>query len=173
VNEDLLKYPIGEFRRLSGPLGKDDRVKCIAEIEEAPAIVRSLVSGLSDAQLDTPYRPGGWTVRQVVHHLPDSHINAYVRFKLAVTEDNPTIRPYIEARWAELPDARIAPIGTSLDLLDALHQRWVRFLRSLSEEDFARTFFHPQMQKTVTLDQTLVIYSWHGRHHAEHIRRAL
>jgi hypothetical protein len=168
-----LKYPIGKFRRLSGPLGKDERAECIMDIEEAPAIVRALVSGMSNAQLDTPYRPGGWTIRQVVHHLPDSHVNAYIRFKLAMTEDNPTIKPYMEASWADLAEARTAPIGVSLDLLDALHLRWVLFLRTLADADFARTFFHPEMQKTLTLDQTLVIYSWHGRHHAGHIRNSL
>ncbi len=170
---EQLKYPVGRFRRLSGPLSLDERVQCINEIEEAPAIVRSLVSALTNDQLEARYRPGGWTIRQVVHHIPDSHLNAYVRFKLATTEENPTIKPYDEAKWSELPDARSAPIGASLELLEALHKRWVPFLRSLSDADCRRTFFHPEMQSTVTLDQALIIYAWHGRHHAAHIRSAL
>lgn len=170
---EQLKYPIGKFRKLSGPLGSEERSRMIDDIAKAPAMFRSLVTNLTDAQLDTPYRPGGWTVRQVVHHVPDSHINAYIRFKLAATEDNPTIKPYEEARWAELMDGRTEPIAVSLDLLDALHKRWVVFLRSFSEADFSRTFFHPKMKSAVTLDQALAIYSWHGNHHAAHIRNAL
>ena len=173
VELEQLKYPIGKFTRLSGPLGSDERVPLINDIAQAPAMFRSLVSGLTDTQLDKPYRPGGWTVRQVVHHMPDSHMNAYVRFKLAATEENPTIKPYKEARWAELMDGRTEPIAVSLELLEALHTRWVVFLRSLSDADFSRTFFHPEMKSTVTLDQTIVIYAWHGNHHAAHIRNAL
>ena len=159
--------------RLSGPLGQEERTGLINDIEQTPALFRSLVKGLSDAQLDTPYRPGGWTIRQVVHHVPESHMNAYIRFKLAVTEDNPTIKPYEEARWAELADGRTEPIATSLDLLEALHKRWVVFLRLMSASDFGRTYFHPDMKSDVTLDQALAIYGWHGKHHAEHIRQAL
>ncbi len=172
-NLEDLKYPIGKYVRVSGALGHAERAGLINDIEQTPAIIRSLVKGLTDAQLDTVYRPGGWTVRQVVHHVPDSHMNAYVRFKLAVTEDNPTIKPYEEARWAELVDGRTEPIATSLDLLEALHKRWVVFLRSMSAADFGRTYFHPEMKSDVTLDQALAIYGWHGKHHAAHIRLAL
>jgi len=123
---------------------------------------------LSTEQLDTPYRPGGWTVRQVVHHLPDSHLNSYIRFRLALTEKEPTIKPYDQERWAELDDAKTAPIEPSLALLEALHQRWIMLLRSLIPADFARTFNHPEMG-IVTLDATLRLYEWHGRHHTAHI----
>jgi hypothetical protein len=170
---EQVKYPIGKFRRLSGPLTKGERLDFINDIEQTPAVFRSLVTGLTDAQLNTAYRPGGWTVRQVVHHVPDSHLNAYIRFKLAVTEDNPTIKPYDEARWAELKDGRTEPIAVSLDLLEALHKRWVVFLRSLTDADFSRTFFHPEMKSAVTLDQSLAIYGWHGKHHAAHIKQAI
>jgi hypothetical protein len=172
-NLEQLKYPVGKFKRLNGPLSADERAGFIDAIAQAPRTFRSLAAGLSDAQLDTPYRPGGWTIRQVVHHVPESHMNAYIRFKLAMTEDNPTIKPYQEARWAELADARTQPVTASLDLLDALHTRWLALLRSMSAADFARTFFHPEMNAKVTLDQALAIYGWHGNHHAAHIRSAL
>jgi uncharacterized damage-inducible protein DinB len=167
VPRDDLRYPIGEFRP-AGPLSPDARNSLIARIESAPSRLRSAVAGLSDAQLDTRYRPEGWTLRQVVHHLPDSHLNSYVRFKLAVTEDNPAIRTYEEARWAELPEARTAPVALSLALLDALHTRWVLFLRNLASRDFARTFRHPEWG-VVTLDWALDFYAWHGDHHIAHI----
>jgi DinB family protein len=170
---EQLKYPIGKFKRLSGPLTTAERVQFINDIAATPGVFRSLVTGLADRQLDTPYRPGGWTIRQVVHHVPDSHMNAYIRFKLAVTEHNPTIKPYEEARWAELKDGRTEPIAVSLNLLEALHTRWDVLLRSLSEADFSRTYFHPEMKSNVTLDQALAIYGWHGKHHAAHIRNAL
>jgi hypothetical protein len=124
---------------------------------------------LTEAQFDTPYRPGGWTVRQVVHHVPDSHLNAYLRFKLALTEENPTIKPYEEARWAELPDTAGTQIGVSLVMLEALHRRWVNLLRSMSEEQWGRTYFHPDQNKSLRLDGVLAMYSWHGKHHTAHI----
>ena len=127
-----------------------------------------LEASLNDAQLDTPYREGGWTVRQVVHHVPDSHMNAYVRWKLALTEDQPTIKPYEEARWAELADTKSTPIDVSLALLDSLHDRWVRLLRSVKDSDFARTFRHPD-HGVRTLDWMLLLYQWHGKHHTAHI----
>ncbi len=164
---DSLRFPIGEFRP-AGPLTPDERHRDINRIEAAPALVRAAVAGLSDAQLDTPYRPGGWTARQVVHHLPDSHLNSYARFKLAVTEETPAIRTYEEALWAELPEARTAPVELSLALLDALHARWVLFLRYLTAADFARTFWHPA-HGVVTLDWALAYYAWHGEHHVGHI----
>jgi uncharacterized damage-inducible protein DinB len=130
--------------------------------------MRAAVARLTDEQLDTPYRDGGWTVRQVVHHVPESHLNSYVRFKLALTEHEPTIKPYFEDRWAELEDARTAPIELSLNLLDAVHGRWVWFLRSLKPTDFERAFQHPDLGK-VTLDKNVALYAWHGRHHVAHI----
>ncbi len=161
-----LRYPIGKFN-YDGPLTEEKRQRLLGDIAQAPANLRSAVKGLSEAQLDTPYRPGGWTVRQVVHHVPDSHMNAFIRFKLALTEDEPTIKPYAEDRWAQLADTRATPIEVSLTLLDSLHNRWVRLLRSLSPEDWKRTFRHPELG-VMTLDKTLAMYAWHGRHPAAH-----
>ena len=144
------------------------RQQAMAQIAEAPAKLRAAIRGLSDAQLDTPYREGGWTVRQVVHHVPDSHMNAYVRLRLALTEEQPTIKPYEEAKWAELEDARRAPVEMSLALLEPLHERWVRLLRSLRAADFSRTFAHPE-HGVRTLDWLLLVYAWHGAHHTAHI----
>ena len=166
---DDLRYPIGEFK-WEGKMTEDERRRFIDTIAEAPGRLRAAVEGLSSQQLDTPYRPGGWTARQVVHHLPDSHLNGYTRFKLALTEEEPTIKPYDERRWAELEDARTAPVEISLALLESLHERWVRLLRSLAPADFARTFRHPELGLgTVTLDQYVALYAWHGRHHVAHI----
>ncbi|MFY9583632.1 MAG: bacillithiol transferase BstA [Candidatus Acidiferrales bacterium] len=162
-----LRYPIGEFS-YPGEQTADERRRAIEEIEAAPVRLRAAVQGLSPQQLDTPYRSGGWTVRQVVHHVPDSHLNAYTRFKLALTEDEPTIKPYDEARWAELADVRTAALEVSLALLEALHQRWILLLRSLRPEDFRRTLRHPQ-RGVMTLEQMLCYYAWHGRHHVAHI----
>ncbi len=166
MNDDL-RYPIGRFTR-PGPLTPADRARLIDEIAHAPGALRQAVDGLDDRRLDTPYRPGGWTVRQVVHHLPDSHLNAYTRFKLGLTEDAPTIRPYDESAWAELPEARAAPIGISLDLLDALHIRWVMMLRGLHQTAFARRILHPESGE-MSLDVLLALYAWHGRHHVAHV----
>ena len=130
--------------------------------------MRAAVAGLSDEQLNTPYRPEGWTVRQVVHHVPESHMNSYVRIKLAITEEEPTIKPYFEDRWAQLDDAQQAPVELSLHLMDALHGRWVWFLRSLKDADFQRTFQHPELG-IVSLDKNIALYAWHGRHHVAHI----
>jgi hypothetical protein len=127
------------------------------------------VAGLADTQLDTPYRTGGWTVRQVLHHVPDSHINAYTRFKLALTEADPPIKPYQEARWAELSDGRTAPVALSLDLLEALHRRWVLVLDGLAADDWSRSYLHPNQGRRITLDEGLALYAWHGEHHAAHI----
>jgi hypothetical protein len=129
--------------------------------------MRTGVAGLTREQIDTPYRPGGWTARQVAHHVPDSHMNAFIRFKLALTEDQPTIKPYDEARWAKLPDAAL-PIEPSLDLLEALHLRWVGLLEAMTEREFHRTFAHPE-SGVWRLDQYLAQYAWHGRHHVAHI----
>jgi len=162
-----LRYPIGKFYRPE-TLSSDERRAGIDAIAEAPARLRAAIAGLDASQLDTPYRPGGWTVRQLVHHVPDSHMNAYVRFKLAATEDEPTIKTYEEARWAELADAKTAPIEPSLALLENLHKRWVLFLRSLAPPDWSRKFRHPELG-TVSLEQNLALYAWHGRHHVAHV----
>ena len=162
-----LQYPVGKFKRPK-KLTEEQRRGCIGVIAETPARLKAAVAGLSAAQLDTPYRPGGWTVRQVVHHLPDSHMNSYVRFRLALTEDQPTIKPYDEALWAELADAKTAPVEASLALLENLHERWVLLLRSLSGAGWARTFRHPELGP-MTLEQNLALYDWHGRHHVAHI----
>lgn len=168
-NIDHLRYPVGPMPRNNAPLDQKTREEFLRTLEAAPGRIRSLVNGLSDAQLDTPYRPGGWTVRQVTHHIPDSHLNAYIRMKLAVTEDQPRVKTYEEGRWAELPEARSAPIAMSLDLLEALHRRWVAFLRSLPESDWRKSFSHPEWG-IVSLDESLGMYAWHCRHHTEHIR---
>jgi hypothetical protein len=160
-------YPIGPFVR-PAVFDLAFRQSAIEEIAALPGLLRTAVAGLNDAQLDTPYRDGGWTVRQVVHHVPDSHMNAYVRFRLALTEHEPTIKPYAEDRWAALPDARYAPIDWSLDLLDALHARWTILLRALTASDFQRRLVHPDMGP-LDLHSVLALYDWHGRHHTAHI----
>jgi len=160
------RYPIGRSR---APMSPADYPAMIDSIAEVPNALREAVRGLTEAQLDTPYRAGGWTLRQVAHHVPDSHLNAYVRFKLALTEDAPVIKPYDEARWAALPDAR-DEIEPSLRLLDALHERWVAVLRAMSTSDFERTYMHPENGET-TLSTALGIYAWHGRHHVAHVTR--
>jgi hypothetical protein len=162
-----LRYPVGEFS-FSGTQSNDDRAVLIDQIADTPERMRAAVHGLTREQLDTPYRPGGWTVRQVVHHVPESHMHSYIRFKLAITEDEPIIRPYFEDRWAQLQDAVDSPVEPSLDLLEALHRRWVWFLRSLKDEDFERTFQHPE-QGLVSLHKNVALYAWHGRHHVAHI----
>ncbi len=164
--EDL-RYPVGRHQRPQS-LTSEQRRTAIDAISAAPTLLRAAVSGLDDRQLDTPYRPDGWTVRQVVHHVPDSHLNAYTRFKLALTEDTPTIKPYDEAKWAQLEDSRSTPIATSLALLDAVHDRWLRVLRAMSPSDFARTLKHPE-NGVMNLDQMLALYEWHGRHHVAHV----
>lgn len=165
--DDTLRYPIGDFEPPAA-LTAGDRERLIGQIEQAPEELRRSVNGLGPEQLETPYRPGGWTVRQVAHHLPDSHLNAYVRFRLTLTEDVPTIKPYEESRWAELPDARTAPVELSLDLLEAIHHRLTLLLRSLEPEDWARTLRHPKTG-VMSLDRLLALYAWHGRHHVAQI----
>ncbi|MFB9325703.1 YfiT family bacillithiol transferase [Paenibacillus aurantiacus] len=162
------RYPIGPFAH-EGAVTPEQRETWIREIEKLPAKLRLAVEGLSEEQLDTPYREGGWTVRQVVHHVADSHMNSLTRFKLALTEDQPTIKPYAEERWAELADTRTAPVELSLHLIEALHERWVLLLESLTEAEFERAFYHPESGETVPLDRSLGIYAWHGNHHAAHI----
>ena len=162
-----LRYPIGKFS-FEDEVTLEKRRQGIEEIAAAPAQLRAAVAGLSPEQLDTPYRPGGWTVRQVVHHVPDSHLNSYIRSKLALTEEEPTIKPYDEKRWAELEDTRTTPVEVSLMLLESLHRRWVLLLESLTAADFARKFRHPELG-VVTLERNVALYAWHGRHHVAHI----
>jgi len=161
------RYPIGKFT-FEGTLSDAQRNQCIDDIEQAPAALRLAVKGLSPQQIETPYRDGGWTVRQVVHHVPESHMNAYIRFKLALTEDEPTIKPYMEDRWAKLADVQSTPLEVSLALLDSLHDRWVRLLRLIKPEDWKRTFRHPELG-IVSLDRNVALYAWHGRHHVAHV----
>jgi hypothetical protein len=168
IQDTDLRYPIGKFD-FDAPISDSDFPRLIALIAEAPGALRSAVAGLTRDQLETRYRPGGWTVKQVVHHVPDSHMNAYMRFKLALTEDEPTIKPYNEAAWAELADSRRVPIEVSLDLLDALHLRWVALLRAMDPPDFNRGVRHPEHGRLLTMKQLLGLYAWHGRHHVAHI----
>jgi hypothetical protein len=161
------RYPIGKFS-FEGTIDASQRAKWISEITSQPVKLQEAVKGLSDTQLDTPYREGGWTVRQVVHHVPDSHMNAYIRFKLALTENHPNIKPYDETAWAELADSKL-PVEVSLRLLGAVHERWVVLLNSLTEADFEKTYFHPESQKTFVLKNVLGLYAWHGNHHIAHV----
>lgn len=165
MNIDL-RYPVGPFK----PLAETTAVieSAIRDIASLPAALRAAVSGLSDQQLDTPYRPDGWTVRQVVHHVADSHMNGLTRTKLALTEDNPTIKPYDEAAWAKLADTRL-PIDISLTIIDGIHQRWVQVLRSLGAEQLGRTFVHPEHGRTMTIGYQVQDYGWHSRHHVAHV----
>jgi hypothetical protein len=161
-----LRYPIGQFE-FPQAVTAAQRSQYIDDLETAPAHYREAIRGFDDRQLDTPYREGGWTVRQVIHHVPESHMNSYIRFKLALTEETPTIKPYDEAAWAKLPDMAME-VEPSLRILENLHRRWVVLLRGLSESDFTRTFRHPEIG-LVRLDANLALYSWHSRHHAAHI----
>jgi hypothetical protein len=163
------RYPVGRYRP-EGEITAEQRREWIGQIAETPARMRAAVAGLTDAQLDTPYRDGGWTVRQVVHHVPDSHANAYVRFKLGLTETDPVIKPYDEAAWARLEDTRVTPVDVSLMLLEVLHVRWVNVLRSIADEDWLRTIQHPDNGR-MRLDFLLGMYAWHGRHHVAHVTR--
>ena len=161
------RYPTGKFETPNA-ITPALREQAIDEISKTPTNLHGAIAGLKDEQLETPYREGGWTVRQVVHHVADSHMNAYIRWRLALTEKEPTIKPYEEAEWAKLEDARSAPVEISLALLEALHERWTRLLHSLKAEDFALTFRHPE-HGVRTLDWMLFLYAWHGRHHTAHI----
>jgi hypothetical protein len=162
-----LSYPIGKFD-FKQTVAPAQYPALIAEIAAAPALFRDAVRGLDDAQLDTPYRPGGWTVRQTVHHVADSHMNSYIRLRLALTESEPTIRPYDQKAWAELADSRTAPVELSLQIIEGMHARWAALLQTLTGADFARTFRHPELG-LVRLDTNPALYAWHGRHHAAHI----
>jgi hypothetical protein len=163
-----LQYPVGRFQ-WTGEYDPGNRGEWLQTISDTPGNVRRVVDGLTEEQLDTPYRPGGWTVRQVVHHYADDHLNSYIRFKLALTEDGPRIKGYSEALWAELPDARLGPLEPSLRLLTALHRRWVQAWRALEDADWRRTFVHPGRGE-VSLDQLARLYHWHGQHHVAQVR---
>ena len=162
-----LRYPVGKWPR--GPVADSAaRAALIQQLVDLPKAITEAVKGLDDTQLDTPYRPEGWTPRQIVHHVADSHMNAYIRFKLGMTEDNPTIKPYKQDKWAETVDSRTAPLSVSLPVLVGVHDRLVRFLQSLDENAFSRTIFHPE-NGPMTLDELLGLYAWHSRHHTAHI----
>ena len=164
------RYPIGRFEP---PTSYDDtsREQCIAHIAHLPTAMRQAVAGLNDAQLNTPYREGGWTIRQVVHHVPDSHMHAYIRTKFALAEEEPHIKAYDEGRWANFSDAKDLPVEVSLGVLEGLHKRWVTLLRSLGQSDFNRALHHPENGR-MTVDLVLALYSWHSRHHTAHITTA-
>lgn len=163
------RYPIGLFS-YDGDSSRGTIDASIADIEALPEQLRKSVAGLNETQMNTPYRDGGWTPRQVVHHVADSHMNAYVRCKLALTEDAPTIKPYNESDWAKLPDVSAVPVDVSLDLLDALHERWVALFRAMSDADFERCFVHPEHKRIVPLRELAALDAWHGRHHTAHIK---
>lgn len=162
------RYPTGKFVPPATQPTREWRAQAITAIADTPQQLRDAVQGLDENQLDTPYRDGGWTLRQVVHHVPDSHLNAYIRLKLALTEPAPVIKPYDEAAWATLVDTTAVPIDVSLNLLDAVHQRFVVLLRSLKDEDFLREYVHPETGRH-TLDHLVALYAWHGPHHIAHI----
>jgi len=164
---DDLRYPIGHFRAPDSSSAADRAVQ-IESLRRLPERLRAAVNGLDDRRLDTPYREGGWTVRQLVHHIADSHANSYVRFKLALTEDWPTIKPYDEAAWAELPDCRTLPVEPSLQWIEAMHARWVAMLESMTDGDFEKGFHHPESGRQ-RLATSLALYDWHSRHHTAHI----
>ena len=164
-----LRYPIGRFDFPKAPVTPRQLASWIAEVAQAPRALRDSVENLDEARLATPYRPGGWTVRQLVHHLADSHMNAYIRFKLALTEDRPTIKPYDEAAWANLEDSSTVPVAVSLDLLEGIHIRWLALLRAMRPEQMERGFVHPEHGRFMRLDAALGLYAWHGRHHVAHV----
>jgi len=163
-----LRYPVGEFSPQASYTASDIEQN-ISIIEQFPEKLKNTVSGLTDKQLDTPYRDEGWTIRQVVHHAADSHINSYTRFKLTLTESTPTIKPYYENRWAELPEAKTAPIELSLPLLKALHKRWIVMLKNITPEQMKRKFQHPESNREIALDELMHLYAWHCSHHLAHI----
>ncbi|MDB4867678.1 MAG: putative metal-dependent hydrolase [Cohnella sp.] len=163
-----LRYPIGKFQH-TGDINPEQREAWICDIEQLPENLAAALAGLTPEQLGTPYREGGWTVLQVAHHLADSHMNSFIRFKLALTEERPTIKPYEEGEWAKLQDTFAVSAEVSLNLLRALHMRWAVLLRSMTDDDFARTWFHPATQQVSRLDHALGLYAWHSRHHVRHI----
>jgi hypothetical protein len=172
MSTEHLQYPIGQFS-MPESITKEIVSHWIDDIASFPERLRIAVSGLSDEQLEHTYRPGGWTIRQVIHHCADSHMNSFIRFKLALTEDQPTIKPYYEDRWAELPDTNHMSVDSSLKILEGLHLRWTVLLSALTERDYARTFYHPENKKTIRLDENIGIYAWHSNHHLAHVIEAI
>jgi hypothetical protein len=169
ADDDHLRFPIGRAQLPTAPLTPAGRAPYLQQLTDFPALLKAAVEQAGPARMEQPYRPGGWTGRQVVHHLADTHPNLYSRFRLALTEDNPTVRPFDEQAWAKLPDVAATPLALSLALLESLHARWVILLGQLSEAQWQRTFYHPRYQTTSTLEQALVQYAWHGRHHLGHL----
>jgi len=165
---EQLKYPIGKYKAPEA-FNESQISGWIDQINDLPSKLRAAVSGLNDMQLDTTYREGGWTMRQVIHHIADSHMNAYIRCKLAITEQNPVIRPYFENKWAECDEAKTADVNISIDLLQNLHRRWVLFMHSLKIDDFERSYIHPEHNRSFTLKEVMGLYAWHGEHHLNHI----
>jgi len=170
MNLEELKFPVGKFIK-PGSITKKIIDSAISEIENFPNLVKAEIEKLDENELHLKYRPDGWTISQVVHHCADSHINSYVRFKLALTENTPTIKPYEESLWAELPDSKLSPF-VSLKLMEALHERWVFILNSLTDEDLNKEFIHPEQSERISLKENILIYSWHCQHHLAHIRQA-
>ena len=171
--DESRRYPIGRATLPDGPLTAAERTALIQQLVDLPSQLTAAVREVGGERLQLPYRPGGWTGQQLVHHLADSHMNCYFRYRLALTENNPTVRPYDEQAWAELPDVAATPITVSLTLLEALHTRWVTLLQHLSEAQWQRTFYHPATERTFTLDQALAMYAWHGQHHLAHLKSLL
>jgi len=171
IKMEELQYPVGPFD-WSVDVSEEERGNAIKTIESFPSAIREAVESLSEAQLDTPYRPEGWTVRQVVHHVADSHMNAYIRFKLALTEDEPTIKPYDQAEWAKLPDSKLDP-GISLDLIAGVHKRWISIMNNMSESDWERKFKHPEHGPIQMLKKVASLYGWHCQHHLAHVTRLI
>ncbi|OGX87755.1 metal-dependent hydrolase [Hymenobacter lapidarius] len=170
---ESLSFPIGRAQLPEGALNPAERTALIQQIADLPAQLTAVAKAIGGTGLERPYRPGGWNGRQVIHHLADSHMNCYFRFRLALTEDNPTVRPYDEQAWAELPDVAATPITVSLTLLEPLHTRWVTLLHHMSAEQWQRTFYHPGTKRDFTLDQALAMYAWHGQHHLGHLKLLL
>jgi hypothetical protein len=169
---EKIKYPIGKYNPPK-PITEHHIEQWIHELENYPARLREKVSGLDEDQLDTPYREDGWTVLQLVHHIVDSHLNAYIRTKLTLTEDTPTIKPYFQDRWAELPDSFDTPVETSIRMLESLHKRWTILLKSLSNDHFDRSLYHPEDEMEMTLGYLIGMYAWHGSHHLAHVNNLI
>jgi len=168
MNIETLKYPIGKFQR-PADLSPDRVAEWVNDIEQLPQQLRASIAGFSEEQINTPYRPEGWTVRQLIHHIADSHMNSYIRYRWTLTEDNPTIKAYHQSAWGDLPDCKSEPVEVSLSILEGVHQRWVTLLKSFGPAEWKRTFFHPESEQQFTLDLNTAIYSWHGKHHLAHI----
>lgn len=169
MNLDQLKYPVGRFEKPE-VITSEILQKCISTIKEFPAALKQKLKNLSKEQLDTEYRPGGWTVRQVVNHCADSHMNGIIRIKLTLTEDKPVIKPYLEAKWAELEDSKSFPVDAALKILEGVHEKWATLLKSLTDEQWQRTFIHPEHGKEITIAENTCLYAWHCNHHLGHVR---